>query len=118
MKPSFISLPDVPPVERWEEHGGSGSITFRRLLDANCFHSPIDFVDFTIIPPGSTIGRHTHTGTEELYFIAAGKPLMRVSGTEQRLSRGGVAVVHDNGWHELINDTAESVEILVIQVRT
>src|SRR5213596_2500481 len=101
MKPSFILLQDVRPVERLGEHGGSGTITFRRLLDANCFKSPVDFVDFTIIPPGSTIGRHTHNGSEELYFIAAGSPLMRVSGTEQRLSRGAVSVVHNNGWHEL-----------------
>jgi hypothetical protein len=42
---------------------------------------------------------------------------MRVSGRQQRVSRGTVAVVHNDGWHELINDTSENVEILVIQVR-
>ena len=44
-------------------------------------------------------------------------PLMRVSGRQQRVSRGTVAVVRNDGWHELINDTSENVEILVIQVR-
>jgi|SRR5262252_6008638 len=112
-----VSLADVDAIERSAEHGGSGTITFRRLLDASCFEAPVDFVDFTIIPPGSSIGRHTHHCNEELYFVASGNPLMRVSGTQQRISRGTVTVVHNGGWHELINDTSENVEILVIQVR-
>ena len=114
---AFVSLTDVEPVERSGEHGGSGPITFRRLLDARGFQAPVDFVDFTVVPPGSTIGRHTHVGSEELYFVASGNPLMRVSGREERLSRGSVTVVHHEGWHELINDTSENVEILVVQVR-
>ena len=113
----YVSVTDVESVERSEEHGGSGTITFRRLLDTNCFEAPVDFVDFTIVPPGSSIGRHTHHGNEELYFVASGNPLMRVSGRQQRVSRGSVAVVRNDGWHELINDTSENVEILVIQVR-
>ena len=113
----YVSLTDVESVERSAEHGGSGSITFRRLLDASCFEAPVDFVDFTVVPPGSSIGRHTHHGSEELYFVASGSPLMRVSGKQQRISRGTVTVVHNEGWHELINDTSENVEILVVQVR-
>lgn len=114
---SYVSLSDIPAIERSQEHGGWGSITFRRLLDSGHFQTPVDFVDFTIVPPGSSIGRHTHRGSEELYFIASGTPLMRVSGQERRISRGSVAFVHNDGWHELVNDTSENVEILVIQVR-
>src|SRR5207302_10575143 len=44
-----------------------------RLLTASDFTAPIDFVDFTVIPPGSTIGAHQHEGNEEIYFIAAGR---------------------------------------------
>lgn len=113
----FVSVTDVESVERSGEHGGCGTITFRRLLDTNSFQAPIDFVDFTIVPPGSSIGRHAHHGNEELYFVAAGTPLMRVSGRQHRVSPGTVAVVPNGGWHELINDTSENVEILVVQVR-
>jgi mannose-6-phosphate isomerase-like protein (cupin superfamily) len=113
----FVSVTDVEPVERSEEHGGSGTIAFRRLLDTSGFQAPVDFVDFTIVPPGSSIGHHSHHGNEELYFVASGNPLMRVSGCQRRIARGTVAVVRNGGWHELINDTSESVEILVIQVR-
>jgi mannose-6-phosphate isomerase-like protein (cupin superfamily) len=87
------------------------------MLSSDEFTTNVDFVDVTTIPPGSVIGRHYHRGNEELYFIVSGTPLMRVDGTERRLKRGGIAVVHSDGWHELVNDTPDAVEIFVIQVR-
>lgn len=113
----FTSIDEVPPIRREREHDGVGPIVFRRMLSADAFTTNVDFVDVTTIPPGSTIGRHYHRGNDELYFIVAGAPLMRVQGEERRLARGAIAVVHSDGWHELLNDTADPVEILVVQVR-
>ncbi len=96
-------------------HGGLGSILFERVLHNSDLASAIDFVDHTVIPPGSTIGRHTHQGNEEIYFIASGRPLIRVNGEEARLEAGSLSVVRDGEWHELVNDTDVDVEILVVQ---
>ena len=115
---AFQSVLATPPQDRSNEHGGSGPIVFRRVLERTDFTAPVDFVDFTIVAPGSTIGRHRHVGTEEIYYIVAGSPLMRVGAHEARLHPGGLSVVRDGDTHELINDTADAVELLVIQVRT
>jgi mannose-6-phosphate isomerase-like protein (cupin superfamily) len=98
------------------DHGGHGPILFQRVLESSDFRSKIDFVDCTVIPPGSTIGRHEHHGNEEIYFIVSGTPLMRVSGQEARLQKGTLSIVRHGEWHELINDTNHDVEILVVQV--
>jgi mannose-6-phosphate isomerase-like protein (cupin superfamily) len=103
-------------TELHNDHGGIGCILFQRVLAGTDFQSAIDFVDYTVIPPGSTIGRHEHHGNEEIYFIASGSPLMRVDGEEARLQIGNLSVVRNGEWHELINDTDCDVEILVIQV--
>jgi mannose-6-phosphate isomerase-like protein (cupin superfamily) len=113
---SFADMTEIPALLREREHGGDGPIWFRRLLSSQEFRSKVDFIDFTIIPPGSTIGRHTHMGNEEVYFIASGSPLIRVEGEERRITPGGVAVVRSGQWHELVNDTSEAVRIFVIQV--
>jgi hypothetical protein len=47
------------------DHGGRGPILFHRVLPGSEFRSKIDFVDCTVIPPGSTIGPHEHHGNEE-----------------------------------------------------
>jgi quercetin dioxygenase-like cupin family protein len=113
---SFADVSETPALLREREHGGEGAIWFRRLLSSEEFQSKIDFIDFTIIPPGSSIGRHSHIGNEEAYFISSGSPILRVQGEEHRLVQGGVAVVHSGQWHELLNDTTQDVRIFVIQV--
>ena len=115
---SFTHLQDVVPEVRANEHGGLHQIAFRRLWSAADFEAPVDFVDFTVIPPGSSIGWHAHHGNEEAYFVAAGSPIVRIEDDKRRLSRGDIAVVRSGQSHELINDTEDPAEILVIQIRT
>ena len=114
--PSFVQLADISPTTWSADHGGVGAIAFRRLLTDTAFASAIDFVDVSVIPPASTIGKHEHHNSEELYFIASGAPLVTVNGNSRRLTRGDVSVVRSGEWHELVNDTAEPVEIFVVQV--
>ena len=115
---AFRLLSEVEPLERQNEHGGERQIYLRRLCSAQDYRTPIDFVDFTVIPPKSTIGWHSHHGNEETYFIAFGSPLVKVEEEQRRLSRGDIAVVREGQSHQLINDTQEDVEILVFQVRS
>ena len=113
----FSGTFDVPATKRSEEHGGVGDIQFRRLLIDEDFSAPVDFVDFTIIPPGSTIGLHQHSGNEEIYLVVSGSPLLLVDGQERRMVKGALSVVHSGQSHGLKNDTDKDVEIFVIQVR-
>lgn len=118
MTASKVSIADLPPITRLAEHGGSGPIVFRRLLESTAFEAPVDFVDYTIVPPGTVIGRHQHVGNEEMYFVVAGRPLVTVESDAQRLAAGSLSIVRNGQSHELINDTTEDVIILVVQVRT
>ena|SRR3974377_2398568 len=111
---SFADASENPAVLRHGEHGGEGHIWFRRLLSSQDFQSNIDFIDVTIIPPGSTIGQHSHLANEEVYFVSSGSPLINVDGDRRRLKEGGVAVVRSGQWHELVNDTQQDVKIFVI----
>jgi Cupin domain len=114
---AFRSIDSITAIERYNEHAGCGPISFRRIFSDLDFESPIDFVDYTEIPPGSSIGRHEHQGNEEIYYIAGGTPLMTVDDRNERLKPGSFAVVRDGGSHKLQNDTTESVKIVIIQVR-
>lgn len=113
---SFVRLADIAATTRTADHGGLGAIAFRRLLTETNFSSAVDFVDLSVIPPASTIGKHQHHDSEEIYFIASGSPLVTVNGDSRRLTRGDVSVVRSGEWHELVNDTSEPVEIFVVQV--
>ncbi len=114
---SFVHLRSKPASPRDAEHGGEGAIWFRRLLDKAQFSSALDFVDFTVIPPGSSIGRHFHHDSEELYFVVGGTPLININGAENRLEPGSVSLVRRGQWHSLTNDTPSDATILVVQAR-
>jgi len=117
MNESFVSISNIPVKEIQNDHGGQGPISFRRLLRADAFMSPIDFVDFTVIPPKSEIGFHDHFNNEEIYMIVQGTPLVCLQEKRERLELGSVAIVRSGEGHGLINDTDEDVAIFVIQVR-
>jgi len=115
---TFIDASQVPAQAREAEHGGTGPIAFRRLMQESQFASSIDFVYFTVIPAGSSIGKHLHQGSEELYFVISGAPLINVNGSERRVEPGSLSVVRSGEWHSLTNDSASSVTILVVQAST
>jgi glyoxylate utilization-related uncharacterized protein len=113
----YSGVRQVTPEILIGDHGGRGPIEFRRLLTRDDFNAPVDFVDFTSIPPGSTGGLHEHRGNDEIYFIVAGSPLVTFAGEERRLQPGDIAVIRSGERHTLINDTETTTSILVVQVR-
>ncbi|MBI4475502.1 MAG: cupin domain-containing protein [Acidobacteria bacterium] len=116
-KRRFVSPEDITARRIPGDHGGKGTIEFRRLLSRSEFATSIDFVDFTIVPPGCVIGLHEHSGNEEIYFVVSGSPLITVDDEQRRLQCGSIAVVRSGQKHGLHNDTERNVEIFVIQVR-
>ena len=57
------------PLERVVAHGGDGEILFHRPFEASAFEGPWNFVDYAVLPPGTSIGLHTHESDEELYLV-------------------------------------------------
>jgi mannose-6-phosphate isomerase-like protein (cupin superfamily) len=117
MMKSFSGPDEIAAKTLLSNHGGIGPIEFRRLLTDADFVGPVNFIDFTKIPPGSTIGAHEHRENEEIYCVSKGMPLIIVGDMPMRLQPGSVAVVHSGQTHSLINDTDEEVHIFVVQVR-
>lgn len=95
-------------------HGGEGTLKFRRILEKE-FQSHISFFDYTILPPGTTIGFHKHVDSEEVYFILKGKGMMRVDNEEVEVSDGDVILNPSGSSHGLKNHSAQDLEILVFE---
>lgn len=104
------------PKELVVAHDGLGQIKMSRIFGALDFKSKCDFVDHSVIPPGTSIGGHTHENNEEVYFIIKGKGLMTVDGEEVEVSAGDLIFNKCYGTHALKNSGDEPIEILVFQV--
>ena len=95
-------------------HGGKGAVLFRRILESE-FQSKVSFLDYTVLPPGASIGYHLHRDTEEVYIILGGTGTMSVDQEAARVVRGDVILNPKGGSHGLVNDGPENLEILVFE---
>ena len=97
-------------------HRGRGEVLFRRATVREP-GSRINFVDFTVVPPGVSIGLHRHTdGDEEIYLVLAGSGSMLVGDTEIDVQAEDVIINPPGGTHSLSNTGSVPIRLAVIDV--
>jgi mannose-6-phosphate isomerase-like protein (cupin superfamily) len=96
-------------------HEGTGRIQTTRVLDAE-HHSAFRFIDLTQIPPGCSVGVHTHAEDEEVYIIISGRGRMTVDGETFEVGPGHVIRNVPGGTHGLINVGSELLTMVVLDV--
>lgn len=97
-------------------HDGIGVLQHCGLLGNDDFKTKIKFINYTVLPPETTIGEHTHENDEELYIIVSGSGTMIIDGEKTKASTGDIFVNKPYGSHGLINNSNEDLCILVIMV--
>jgi mannose-6-phosphate isomerase-like protein (cupin superfamily) len=99
-------------------HGGALPILFKRVAE-RARGSACNFIDFSIVPPGADIGRHTHaTDNEEIYIVVSGRGLMYLDGEELEVGPGHVIVNRPGGTHALKNTADTELRLVVVEVPT
>ncbi len=96
-------------------HNGMGIIHFSRIMESSRFSSSCNFIDYAIVPRGSSIGKHTHFDSEEIYCIIAGAGSMIINGLPIAIAQGDVVVTAPGGTHTLINNGEVDLVMLVIE---
>lgn len=87
-----------------------------RLFGQGDFETPLKFLYYSVLPPGTSIGYHGHREDEEIYIILEGTGLMTINGTETRVVLGDI-VVNKPWWkHGLLNDGSEPIRAIVFEV--
>lgn len=107
---------DEIELERVQAHGGQGTILFRRLLDGARSAGAWNFVDYAVVPPGASIGRHRHGANEELYLVLEGRGRMVRDGEEFEVGPGSVVLNRAFGEHGLLNDGDRPLRLFVVEV--
>jgi mannose-6-phosphate isomerase-like protein (cupin superfamily) len=97
-------------------HDGMGAVRTCRVLGEDAGRR-FAFIDLTEIPPGNSVGLHTHdAGDEEVYVIVSGKGRMHVDGEEFDVGPGDAILNVAGGTHGLINIGTEPLRMVVLDV--
>jgi mannose-6-phosphate isomerase-like protein (cupin superfamily) len=96
-------------------HDGEGRISAARVLTRG-ERGGATFIDLVVVPPGCTIGEHTHDADEETYVIVRGSGTMTVDGTSLVVGPGDVIVNRPGGTHGLRNTGVDPLRLVVVDV--
>lgn len=109
---------DSLPMEHTTAHGGEGKILFHRVADSGRLSGALNFIDVAILPPGVSIGRHTHASDEEeFYLVLQGRGRMHRDGKDFEVGPGDLIRNGPGGSHGLVNTGTEPLRIFVFEVR-
>jgi mannose-6-phosphate isomerase-like protein (cupin superfamily) len=98
-------------------HEGEGYLNFARLATRADLSGACNFIDFTCMPPGSSIGLHTHRmDEEEFYFVLEGHGTMYRDGVISSVGPGDLLRNRPGGSHSLANTGSTDLKLFVFEV--
>jgi mannose-6-phosphate isomerase-like protein (cupin superfamily) len=97
-------------------HDGIGTLKHVSLFANSEFTTNIRFINYTILPPGTSIGLHEHGDDEEMYIILEGDGIMTVDGEQREVHAGDIVINRPFGTHGLENNSHAELKILVMEV--
>ena len=100
-----------------QAHGGDGLIRFARIVDRTAVEGDCNFIDLAELPPGSSIGQHSHAmSEEEFYLILDGTGEMTRNGEVFPVTAGDLIRNPPGGTHSLRNTGLQSLRIFVFEL--
>ena len=98
--------------------GGEGTVKIINILAKEELHGLGRLFAVSIIPPGASIGRHTHEGDFETYYILKGRARVNDNGTVAELGPGDMTQCRDGDFHSIENIGDMDLEYLAVILYT
>jgi len=109
------NLNEVPLEDFSECHDGIGILRHSQLLGEKDSACALRFINYTILPPGTSIGNHKHSDDQEIYLILEGEGEMYLDGVTYPVKTGSVIVNKPFGTHGLVNNGQRDLKVFVFE---
>jgi len=111
---NFLTMPAASFVC----HDGEGEVDSVTVYGKPDLDSALQFLHYTVVPPGASIGLHRHGNDEELYIVLEGTGVMAVDGTKTPVAKGDAILNKPFGEHALYNTSpTDALKILVLEAQ-
>jgi len=104
----------LKPVEK--QHGGRGTVLYRRALAPEVFYTNWSYVDHLVLPPAVSTGKKRHAGVEEFYYVLDGSGVARVNDESAPFQKDDGLAILLNDVHSFENTGNTDLELIIVGV--
>jgi quercetin dioxygenase-like cupin family protein len=94
--------------------GGRETIRIINILESGEMYGTGRLFGVSIIPPGGSIGQHTHSGDFETYYILRGRARVLDNGAVDELGPGDMMQCRDGEYHAIENIGSDDLEYIAV----
>lgn len=105
---------EMQTVLEHELKGGRDTTRVMNILEKEELYGTGRLFGVSIIPPGGSIGKHTHSGDFETYYILRGKALVNDNGNIAELNPGDMVQCKDGDFHSIENAGDIDLEYIAV----
>lgn len=99
---------------REQIRGGEGALEFHDFLMPEEAFGAGKLFSRTVIPPGASIGAHSHEGEFEVYYLLSGEAEVLDGGKWTAMRCGDVHICASGETHAIRNSAAAEAEVLML----
>src|ERR1700730_7819644 len=96
--------------------GGRGVCFWKQLINGMHLGGHLHCVEYVVVPPGASIGDHTHDRTEEMYYILSGRAILEIDGKPGYVAAGALVTTPLGATHTIANSTYQFLTFFVLEV--
>nr|WP_042178144.1 cupin domain-containing protein [Kibdelosporangium sp. MJ126-NF4]CEL13003.1 Cupin domain protein [Kibdelosporangium sp. MJ126-NF4]CTQ98689.1 Cupin domain protein [Kibdelosporangium sp. MJ126-NF4] len=105
------------PLRPEVAHDGTGVIKAVRIATVETVAGGCDFIDYAVVPAGTSIGDHRHRADEEEYYLVlSGTGTMRLEDETFPVTAGDLVRNPPGGLHGLVNAGPDPVCLFIFQL--
>lgn len=109
---------DLRTSEHEKLRDGNGKLTMHHFLEEADSGGVGRLFALTTIPPGSSIGTHTHEGNFEVYYVTEGKVEVHDNGKPDVLEAGDCMICKDGDNHCIENKSDRDAKVVMLVIYT
>jgi mannose-6-phosphate isomerase-like protein (cupin superfamily) len=97
-------------------HGGEGLCPHATIFPGGEIDAPVQFINYTVIPPGCSFGVHEHGNNNDFYVVMAGHGVYTQDGEEAAVEAGDIIMNAPFASHAIRNTGDTDMPLLVFEV--
>ena len=103
---------DMEKELRQQMRGGKGEVEILHIFRKEEMKGKMRLHARLRLPPGSSIGYHTHDGEEEVFYILCGSGQVSDNGVVSAVGPGDALLTGGGGGHSIENVGGEPLELV------